>query len=66
MREICDQYDVLLVADETICAFGRIGDMFAMNRFGVTPDMIRMSVGLETLDDILWDIDRALTAAQQL
>jgi O-acetylhomoserine (thiol)-lyase len=27
---------------------------------GVTPDMIRMSVGLETLDDILWDIDQAL------
>ncbi|HUF80639.1 MAG TPA: PLP-dependent transferase, partial [Burkholderiales bacterium] len=30
---------------------------------GVTPDMIRMSVGIETLDDILWDIDQALTAA---
>ena len=31
VREICDEYDVLLVADETICAFGRIGDMFAMS-----------------------------------
>ena len=31
---------------------------------GVTPDMIRMSVGLETLDDILWDIDQALTKSQ--
>jgi O-acetylhomoserine (thiol)-lyase len=30
---------------------------------GVTPDMIRMSVGIETLDDILWDIDQALTEA---
>ena len=29
----------------------------------MTPDMVRMSVGLETLDDILWDLDRALTAA---
>jgi NAD-dependent dihydropyrimidine dehydrogenase PreA subunit len=38
VREICDQYDVLMVADETICAFGRIGDMFAMKRFGVDPD----------------------------
>jgi O-acetylhomoserine (thiol)-lyase len=28
---------------------------------GVTPDMIRMSVGIESLDDILWDIDQALT-----
>ncbi|MCC6657323.1 MAG: O-acetylhomoserine aminocarboxypropyltransferase/cysteine synthase, partial [Rhodocyclaceae bacterium] len=27
---------------------------------GVSPDMIRLSVGLETLDDILWDIDQAL------
>jgi len=30
---------------------------------GVTPDMIRISVGLETLDDILWDIDNALSAS---
>jgi len=32
---------------------------------GVTPDMIRISVGLETLDDILWDIDQALAKSQQ-
>jgi O-acetylhomoserine (thiol)-lyase len=30
---------------------------------GVTPDMIRVSVGLETLDDILWDVDQSLHAA---
>ncbi|MCX6625319.1 MAG: PLP-dependent transferase, partial [Acidobacteria bacterium] len=30
---------------------------------GVTPDMVRVSVGLEDLDDILWDLDQALTAA---
>jgi O-acetylhomoserine (thiol)-lyase len=30
---------------------------------GVTPDMIRVSVGIETLDDILWDIDQALSAS---
>lgn len=46
VREICDKHDVLLVADETICAFGRIGDMFAMNRFGVTPDMITCAKGM--------------------
>ncbi|MEK9721586.1 MAG: PLP-dependent transferase, partial [Quisquiliibacterium sp.] len=34
-------------------------------RAGVTPDMIRMSVGLETLDDILWDIDQALAQSQR-
>jgi adenosylmethionine-8-amino-7-oxononanoate aminotransferase len=46
VREICDEYDVIMVADETICAFGRIGDMFAMNRFGVTPDIITCAKGL--------------------
>ena len=46
VREICDQYDVLLVADETITSFGRIGDMFAMNRFGVTPDIITCAKGM--------------------
>jgi O-acetylhomoserine (thiol)-lyase len=32
---------------------------------GVTPDMVRISVGLETLDDILWDLDQALNAASR-
>jgi O-acetylhomoserine (thiol)-lyase len=30
---------------------------------GVTPDMIRVSVGIESIDDILWDIDQALAAS---
>jgi adenosylmethionine-8-amino-7-oxononanoate aminotransferase len=46
VREICDEYDVLFVADETICAFGRIGEMFAMSRFGVTPDIITCAKGM--------------------
>ncbi len=46
VREICDEYDVLMVADETICAFGRIGEMFAMSRFGVTPDIITCAKGM--------------------
>ena len=46
VREICDQYDVLLVADETITAFGRIGDTFAMGRFGVTPDILTCAKGM--------------------
>ena len=33
---------------------------------GVTPDMVRVSVGIETLDDILWDIDQALAAAARV
>lgn len=46
VREICDHYDVLMVADETITAFGRIGDTFAMGRFGVTPDIITCAKGM--------------------
>jgi adenosylmethionine-8-amino-7-oxononanoate aminotransferase len=46
VREICDAHDVLMVADETICAFGRIGDYFAMNRYGVTPDIITCAKGM--------------------
>jgi adenosylmethionine-8-amino-7-oxononanoate aminotransferase len=46
VREICDRHDVLFVADETICAFGRIGETFAMNRYGVTPDIITCAKGM--------------------
>jgi cystathionine beta-lyase/cystathionine gamma-synthase len=31
---------------------------------GVTPDLVRLSIGLEDLDDLLWDIDQALDASQ--
>ncbi len=40
VREICDTYDVLLVSDEVICAFGRIGHTFACDAYGYVPDMI--------------------------
>jgi adenosylmethionine-8-amino-7-oxononanoate aminotransferase len=40
VREICDEYDVLYVSDETICAYGRVGDYYATSRYGVTPDII--------------------------
>ena len=46
VREICDEYDVLLVSDETICAFGRIGSMFACNDFGYVPDIITCAKGI--------------------
>lgn len=46
VREICDEYDVLFVADEVICSFGRIGEMFATTRFGVAPDIITTAKGL--------------------
>ena len=46
VREICDEYDVLLVSDEVICAFGRIGEMFACRDFGYTPDIITCAKGM--------------------
>jgi adenosylmethionine-8-amino-7-oxononanoate aminotransferase len=46
VREICDEYDVLLVSDEVICAFGRLGHMFACERYGYQPDMITCAKGL--------------------
>jgi adenosylmethionine-8-amino-7-oxononanoate aminotransferase len=46
VREICDEYDVLLVSDETICAFGRIGEIFACKDFGYVPDIITCAKGM--------------------
>jgi adenosylmethionine-8-amino-7-oxononanoate aminotransferase len=46
VREICDEYDVLLVSDETICAFGRIGGMFACEDLRYQPDIITCAKGM--------------------
>jgi adenosylmethionine-8-amino-7-oxononanoate aminotransferase len=46
LREICDQYDVLMVSDEVICAFGRLGTMFAGEKFGYVPDIITCAKGM--------------------
>jgi len=46
VREICDEYDVLLVSDEVICAFGRLGHMFGAERYDYVPDMITCAKGL--------------------
>ncbi len=46
VREICDTYDVLMVSDEVICAFGRLGHMFGSDRFGYIPDIITCAKGL--------------------
>jgi adenosylmethionine-8-amino-7-oxononanoate aminotransferase len=46
VREICDEYDVLLVSDEVICAFGRLGHMFGAERYGYLPDMITCAKGI--------------------
>ena len=46
VREICDKHDVLLVSDEVICAFGRLGHYFGCDRFGYQPDIITCAKGM--------------------
>lgn len=45
LREICDRYGILLVADEVICAFGRLGSWFGSGKYGVVPDLITFAKG---------------------
>ena len=46
VREICDRHGVLLVSDEVICAFGRLGHYFGAERYGYQPDIITFAKGL--------------------
>ncbi len=46
VREICDRYGVLLVSDEVICAFGRLGYYFGAERYGYQPDIITFAKGV--------------------
>ena len=46
IREICDRYDILLIADEVMTGMGRTGKWFAMRHWGVVPDMICLAKGL--------------------
>ena len=46
VREICDKYNVLLISDEVICAWGRLGHYFACERFGYQPDIITTAKAL--------------------
>ena len=46
LREICDRHGILLVSDEVICAFGRLGTWFGAQRLGYTPDLITFAKGL--------------------
>ncbi len=46
IREICDQYEVLFIADEVITGFGRTGEWFGLNRWGVQPDIMSFAKGI--------------------
>jgi adenosylmethionine-8-amino-7-oxononanoate aminotransferase len=46
VREICDQYNVLMISDEVICAWGRLGEWFGADRYDYVPDVITTAKGL--------------------
>ncbi|HEY1707567.1 MAG TPA: aspartate aminotransferase family protein [Rhizomicrobium sp.] len=46
LRAICDKYGILLIFDEVITGFGRLGSAFAAERYGVTPDIINFAKGV--------------------
>jgi putrescine aminotransferase len=46
IQRICDKYDILLIADEVICGFGRLGTMFGSELMGMRPDLISFAKGV--------------------
>lgn len=46
VRELCDRHGILMIADEVMSGFGRTGDWFAVNHWGVVPDILTMAKGL--------------------
>jgi adenosylmethionine-8-amino-7-oxononanoate aminotransferase len=46
VREICDEHDVLLISDDVICAWGRLGEWFGSGRYGYRPDIITTAKGI--------------------
>lgn len=46
VREICDKYGIVMIADEVMAGFGRTGEWFAIQNFGVTPDLITFAKGV--------------------
>ena len=46
VREICDKHGILMIADEVMSGFGRTGEWFAVDHWGVVPDILTMAKGL--------------------
>jgi taurine--2-oxoglutarate transaminase len=48
VREICDEFGIVMIADEVMAGFGRCGEWFAVDRWGVTPDLITFAKGVNS------------------
>lgn len=48
IQRICDEYEILLIADEVICGFGRTGNWFGSETFGIKPDIMTVAKGLSS------------------
>jgi len=48
IQRICDKYEILLIADEVICGFGRTGNWFGSQTFGIQPDIMTIAKGLSS------------------
>jgi putrescine aminotransferase len=48
IQRICDAYDILLIADEVICGFGRTGEWFGSQKFNIRPDIMTIAKGLSS------------------
>lgn len=48
LRKLCDEFNVLLIVDEVICGFGRTGEMFGINHWGIVPDLMSIAKGISS------------------
>jgi len=48
VQALCRKYGILLISDEVICGFGRLGEWFGFQHYGITPDMVTMAKGLSS------------------
>jgi taurine--2-oxoglutarate transaminase len=70
VREICDEFGIVMIADEVMAGFGRCGEWFALDHWGVTPDLVTFAKGVNSgyvpLGGVLIDDDIAATFEQRV
>ncbi len=65
IQRICDKYDILLIADEVICGFGRTGNWFGSQTMGIRPDIMTIAKGSELWLSADWRVDRVATRSRR-